>query len=442
MKIVIAGMGTTGNYLARVLQKENHDLVLIERDEQRFRAAQEMFDAQVELGDVSDHTVLEPLIDENVDIFIALTDDDSINIIGVLIARKFGARRAITRINDPDHLIHPLLTDDTEISLLNAEMIVSKDLIRMVGTPSADEVEFFAKGKAEMVKLQVCKESPIAGKKLNQVKVPSSWLVAARIREGNFVIASGETEFLVQDHALVVGDPNRYRELEALFKPRVEKVRRVILIGFNEISARLAQTLDRKHIEVRLIEENKDRAAKASRKLDGVLVLQGDGTDEGILDEAGVAETDYVIALTDDDETNVLISLLAKEKGVHRVVTLTHKMHYRRIIQKIGIDSVINPRSSMVDEIIRVIHHKDLLGINILEGGQGRMMEFIVSAKTRLVDKPLSKAKFPKQILLGAIVRGDELIVPRGNTKIRMGDRVVVFSTLSVLSEVKRLFGG
>jgi len=441
MKIVIAGMGATGAYLAKVLQKEGHDLILVEEANDPYRFAQEHFDAQIELGDMTDSTTLEPIIDETVDIFIALTSSDETNIVSTLIARKFGVKRAIVRINDPNNLIHPLLTDEPNVHLLNAEMIVAKDLIRLVGTPSAAEIEFFAKGKAEMVTLQVKEESSVVDKMLKDVSVPPSWIVVAVVRKGDFKIATGESEILAGDQLLVVGDPAKYHEMEELLGLSSTKVNRAILIGHNEISSKLAVSLANKGIEVRIIEKDKEEAEKAAAGLDGTLVLQGDATNEEILDEAGVEETDYLIALTEDDETNVLISLLAKEKGVSRVVALIQKPHYRKVIRKIGIDTVINPRSSMVDEVVSRIHQKDLLDINILEGGQGRMMEFVATKKTRLVGQPLAKLKLPKETLIGAILRGEQLIIPRGNTRIQADDHVVIFSTLTVFSEVQKLFG-
>ncbi|MCI0597345.1 MAG: NAD-binding protein, partial [candidate division Zixibacteria bacterium] len=174
--------------------------------------------------------------------------------------------------------------------------------------------------------------------------------------------------------------------------------------------------------------------------LDGVLVLHGDGTSGEILEQAGIEETDYLLALTRDDENNILISLLAKEKKVDRVIALAHKPQYRAIIERIGVDSVVNPRSAMVDEIIRCTHLETLSGVSILEGGKGQMMEFEIKKKSRIVDVPLAKIRMPKQTLIGAIVRKDQLIIPRGGDRISVGDRVVVFAGSSVLSQVKQLF--
>jgi len=193
----------------------------------------------------------------------------------------------------------------------------------------------------------------------------------------------------------------------------------------------------KRNIEVRLVEENREKAEQAAGELDGILVLHGDGTSEDILVQAGIDQTDYLLALTNDDENNVLISLLAKEKKVKRVIALTQKPQYKTIIEKIGIDSVVNPRSAMVDEIIRSIHHKDLTGIYILEGGKGQAMEFVIKQKSKAVDVPLSKVKLPKQTLVGAIVRNDKLIIPRGNDTIRVGDHIVVLTARSGISEVK-----
>ncbi|MCA9395654.1 MAG: Trk system potassium transporter TrkA [Candidatus Omnitrophica bacterium] len=441
MKTVVAGLGPTGRMLASFLQKEKHDLILIDQKIEAVQHARERFDAQIECGDTCDPTVLEPIIDDTVDFFIALTPDDKTNIISTLIARKFGVKRAIVRIGDPNNFIHPLLTEDPNVSMLNAEMIVSKELMHLVSTPAADEVEFFAKGKAEIARFHIPKGAPILGNKLCETVMPPTWIVAALIRKGHFVIASGDTILEAEDEILVVGNPKRHGEVESILGLKSPNVKRVVVVGYNSITSKLVRALTKRGVEVRIIEETKEMAEKAAATLDKALVFQGDATDEAILDQAGISETDYLIALTDDDETNVLVSLLAKEKRVPHVATITQKTQYNRVIQKIGIDTSINPRAAMVNELVRVMHRGDLLDINILEGGQGRMIEFEVHKKTKLIGKELSKIKLPKQILIGAIVRGEELIIPRGKTKLQINDHVVVFTTMSIVSEVKKLFG-
>lgn len=441
MKIVISGLGEIGHYLAEILLKEGHDLILIEKNEKRYLQAQERLDAQIVNGDSASALVLEPLVDENTDILAAVTDDDNVNVITALIASRFGVKRVIVRITDPSNLIHPLLTDDPKVSVLNAEMIVAKDLARLVGNPYADEIEFFAGGRAEMVKLHVGENAAISYKKLKEINIPPSWLFIARIRKGEFTILSGDCTLEPGDQLLVMGDPRKSKEIEELLGLRVAKIRRVVLAGFNPISFRLAQTLKRRNIEVRLIEEDKGKAEQAAAVLDGVLILQGDSTSEDILAQAGIDQTDYLLALTDDDETNVLISLLAKERNVQRVIALAQKPQYKPIIEKVGIDTVVNPRSSMVDEIIRSIHHEDLSGITILEGGLGSMIELVVKKKTNVVDVPLSRVRLPKQMLIGAIVRDDKLIIPKGEDRIRIGDNIVIFTIRSVLADVKKIFG-
>ncbi|MDP3921626.1 MAG: Trk system potassium transporter TrkA [Candidatus Omnitrophota bacterium] len=440
MKIVMIGIGEIGYYLAQVLLSEAHEVVLVEKDDAVYRNAQEHLDAKIVKGDGSNALLLEPLIDEKTDLFVAVTDSDAVNIISVLIARKFGAKRAIARIYDPTNLIHPLLTDDPKVSVINAEMIVARDLARLVGNPSAEEVEVFAQGKAEMVKFQIGEEAKVLNQKLSEIKIPSAWIFIARIRGGEFQIVSGETSFQAGDQVILMGDPHKRKEIEALLGLHQEKVKRVILIGFNAISSKLAVTLRSRDIDVRFIEANKEIAERASAEMDGILVFQGDATSDEILEQAGLDESVNVLALSNDDETNILISLLAKEKKVRRVVALAQKPQYKPIIEKIGIDAVVNPRSAMVDEMIRCIHHEDLSGISILEGGMGRMIEFVVKEKTKFVDTALSQLKWPKGILVGAIVRGDQLIIPRGDDRIHIGDHLLIFTTRSALSHVKRLF--
>ena len=318
MRIVITGAGEIGSYLAEILLREKHDLVLIEKDEKKVETARSRFDAQIIHGDGTNAIVLEPLIDESTDIFVSVTDNDPSNIISTLIARKFGAQRAIARVSDAANLIHPLLTDDPKVSLLNAEMIVAKDLARLVGNPHADEVDFFASGRVEMIRCHVGEDAQISHRRLRDIQIPPSWLFIARIRKGDFSIVYGETVLEPGDQMILVGDPKKSKDIEPLLGLKPAKVRRVVLIGYNEVSAKLAVSLARRGIEVRLIEEDEKKAEEASESLDKVLVLHGDGTSEAVLEQAGIDQTDYLLALTGDDESNVLISLLAKEKNVKR----------------------------------------------------------------------------------------------------------------------------
>ncbi len=440
MKIVISGVGETGYFLSQILLREGHDLVLIEQNDKVYRNAQEHLDAQIILGNGANPLILEPVVDEDTDLFLALTDNDPTNILSSLIARRFGAKRCIVRIGDSAHLIHPLLTDDPKISVVNAEMAVSKDLIRLVGNPAADEIEFFGGGKAEMMKLHVSSACPIIHKKLKEIQIPDSWLFIAVTRRGQFMVLSGESVLEPGDHLLIMGDPQKNREIEDLLGLKPFEVHRVIIIGSTEIAESVARSLQKKGIEVRIVEDNAECAEKAAARLDDILVLHGDGTSDEVLAQAGIEQTDMVLALTGDDESNILISLLAKERKVTRVVALAQKPQYKSIIEKIGIDTVLSPRYAMVDEIMRSIHHEDISAINILEGGQGQMMEFVVREKTRYVDVPLANVKLPKRTLIGAIVRGDELIIPRGSDRIQVGDRIVVFTMRSALKEAKKIF--
>lgn len=441
MKIVIVGVGEIGYYLAEIMLAEGHDLILVEKDDVKYRYAREHLDAQIILGDGANALTLEPLVDDDTDIIVSVTDHDATNVVATLIARKFGAKRAITRISHTSNLIHPLLTDDPCVSVLNAEMIIARELSRLIGNPHADDVGFFASGKAEIVRVHVSESTQqIANKKIKDIKIPQTWIFIARIREGDFAIASGETMLMPGDQVLMVGDPKKAKDLEQLFGIVAMTVKRVILIGYDEVTKILAKTLTRRNIEVRLIEENLEKAEQAAAALEKTLVLQGEATNDEILEQAGIDHADYLLALTNDDESNVLLSLLAKEKKVQRVIALAIKTQYKAIIEKMGIDLVLNPRAAMVDELVRNIHKNDLSGVTIFEGGRGRMIELEVKKKTKFVGVPLAKITWPKQVLIGGIIRDDQLIIPRGDNQIEMGDHILIFTTKSVLSEVKRLF--
>ncbi len=203
----------------------------------------------------------------------------------------------------------------------------------------------------------------------------------------------------------------------------------------------MADNLILRNISTRIIESNEEKAAELASQFPEALVLEGDGTDEELQKEAGVPSADYFIALTRDDELNILSSLLAKHLGTKKAICTFRKQQYAPVIESIGIDSVINPRVTTANEIFRLIHKKDTLSVFPVEGGQAQMVEFVTKESSHVAGKPLSEINFPKDSLVGAIVREDEVIIPKGNEPVLPGDRVIIFAMPHALKGTKKLFG-
>lgn len=442
MKIVVLGAGITGMGIAEILLREGHDLVMIEKNLAQFQAAEDKLDARVVLGDASSAMVLEPLIDETTDLLIAVANRDDVNIIATLIARKFGVKRAIVRVKHSSNLIHPLLTDDPYVSAINSDISVARDLLTLVVNPTADEAELFANGRVEMLKLHVADDASIISKKLKDIDVPADWIFVARIRDGVFTIADGETDIRKHDQFLLIGDPERTAAIENLLGLHPIKVKRLVIIGYNPISDHLARMLKARSVDVRMIESDPDLARKAAERLNGVLVINGDETSAEVFEQAGVGQAECVVAVTSDEEQNILISLLAKERKVPRVLTLVQKPQYKSVIEKIGIDAAVSPRQAMVDEIIRCIYHQDMTGITMVEGGKGSMIELTIREDNKFIGITLQKIKLPKDTMIGAIIRAEKLILPRGKDELKKDDKVILFSTKAAVGEVKKVFVG
>ncbi|MDI6794196.1 MAG: Trk system potassium transporter TrkA [bacterium] len=441
MKIIIVGGGTMGLYLTQQLLQESHEITVIENNEKVFETIKETMDVLAVHGDGSDPVVLEPVIEEDTDFILPVTDSDKTNILSSLIAHRFGVKRAIIRINDDDNLMNPLISEEGWIKIINPDLIVAGEIMRLITTPVAEEIELFAGGRVEMLKLTVGDDTPLANKPLNEVEITSSWIFIGHLdEERGFDIPHGETIFRPGDRIIAIGNKKDRAEIERVLGLHSEKVERVIILGGGKIGSYIAEHLQGKGINVRLIELNPFRAERLANELDGVLVFQGDGTSEALLEEVGVEGVDYFVALTKEDEVNILTALLAKDMGALRTVILSRKSQYSPIIEKVGIGLTISPRLCAAGEIIRFLHQKDIMTISYLEGGKGVVLELVVPKEAKVEGKTLKDIKLPRGTLVGAIVRGETLIIPRGVNRLLAGDRLVLFSIPKLVKKLEQIF--
>jgi trk system potassium uptake protein TrkA len=382
MRIVIIGSGEVGTFLASNLCDE-HDIVIIEKDRHQLEYAKEHLDALVIHGDGDNPNVLKQAEIEKADIMLAVSGNDRTNILASIISHSLGIERIIARIRDPDYFEYPQAVQIPQITVVNSGMLVAEKIANLISTPFAWKTETFASGKILMLKLRIEDSSPIEGKKLSEMDPPQAWIFVAISRDGKISIPTGDTRLKKGDYIFALGIPSISDKLESLLGVKREKVDLAIICGGGRVGRRVANTLLENEIEVRVIESDHQRAEMIAEELPGVMVFDGDATNKEILKEAGAASADYYVALTGDDEKNVLSALLAKNLGTKRSTVLYTKPDY--------------------------------------------------------IDLPLHKAGFPKDSIVGIVVRGNEIMIPRGNYVSEIGDMLIIFSLPGAVKTVENI---
>ncbi|MDR1702845.1 MAG: Trk system potassium transporter TrkA, partial [Sporomusaceae bacterium] len=400
-------------------------------NEAKLAAAQTNLDVMTVIGNGAVPRVLRRAGISTCDIFIAVTDYDEVNMVACLAAKQAGVQRTIARVRDEgystDNLggFYQALGVDLTI---NPEMVTAVEINNILKTPGALDIERFADGKVQMFEAKIREGSPYAQIPLAQLSLPPQILVAGIMRTGKMIIPNGKDVLMPHDFVFFVGADEAINAFGNEFNLKKTKVQRVLIIGAGRIGRNLAALLKEAGISVKLIEKDKERSQKAADELEGSMVFCADGADLDVLNEVGIAEADAVVCLTEDDKLNILIALLAKHLGVTRTFIRLENIAYRPISENIGVDVALSARLLTTGAILRLTRPGDVAYVAVLQGAAAEAMEIIVKENFHYLGVPLKDAKFPKNALLGAIVRQDgAVVIPKGNTAFAPQDRVVVF---------------
>lgn len=440
MRIVIIGAGQVGSFLARNLSKE-HDVVMIEKDTDTLDKIKDTLDVLLIHGDGDNPSILKEAKLGKADILLAVSGDDKANIMASFFGNSLGVSRIILRVRDSDYLDYPSILNRPDIHVVNPSEIISEKMKGLISSPFAWRTETFAMGRIQMYKLRVEEATPICEKKLAELGPATSWIFVALSRNGNITIPTGDTKLEAGDYIFALGIPSVLDKLMQLVGIEEEKVESAIVVGGGKVGRNTALALTDMGVSVKLIESNQERARAAAEELPSVIVFSGDASDTKVLKEAGVESIDYFIALTGDDENNVLSALLAKSLGAKRTTVLFTKPDYIDVIEKIGVDRAISVRLSVANEILSLLHIGGVAHVALVEEGKAEILEYEISESSKIIGVSFVDAKFPKGSIVGIVVRDDEVIVPRGDFTPRVNDRLIIFALPEALKKVEKLLG-
>lgn len=438
-RILIIGLGQVGNFLSRELSK-SQEVVVIEKDAELIAKAKETQDVLAIEGDGDDPAVLRQAEIEKADVVLAVTGDDRTNILASFIAHASGVKKIVAEVKNAKYAEYEKVIEDSNISLISSSGIISEKISALISAPFAGRVEFFANGQIELLKLRVDEGVPIIHQKLRTfVSSTRNWIFVGVQREHRITIPRGDTELRPGDFVFALGVPSALEKLKKLFNLKIQKVHSIIIVGGGSVGREVASALHANGLSVRLIESDHEKARAAAEDLVGVMVFEGDGTDLEILKEAGVERSDYLLALTGDDENNVLSALLAKNLGIDRCTVLYSNPDYVEVLEAIGIDRAISVNMAVANGILNSLHLGGEANVSLLYEGAGEILEFDVSEHTKILGVPLSECKMPQGSVIGVCMRDGKPIFPGGDFVAQVGDRLVVFSLPTAAHKVEEI---
>ena len=444
MRIIIVGAGEVGFYIAQKLSEENQDVFLIDKDPEKVRRLTENLDVQAILGSGTSPDTLRDSGIEAAEMLVAATDSDEVNLIACLLARHLNPYIVkLARVRNPEYLKEKDLFGRDLLSvdqIINPESVMVETIRNLMMVPGASDVIDFEEGRVKLIGVTVKPDSPFVDRQLLSFKgMEGRVLVGAIVRGEQVIIPHGEDTLEANDMAYVVV---RAEELPDVFRRldiKDEGLRRVIIVGAGETGTALATFFDKTKINVKIIEKDNQRCTSLAQTLERVIVINGDGSDKTLLQEENIGDCDFMVAVTGDEDSNVLMSILAKGLGARKTITRISKLSYIPLVSALGIDTVVSPRLSAIRAILQHIRKGKIISVAPLKGEHAEAIEAEALESSDLVNLPLSKVKFPKGSLVGAIVRNDEIIIPLGDSVIKPKDRLIIFTLRREVPKLEKL---
>jgi len=451
MKIIILGAGQVGSSLAENLVSEDNDITIVDTNAAQLRALQDRLDLRTVAGRASHPDILLNAGAEDADMIIAVTDSDETNLVACQIAYTlFHTPTKIARIRSMAYLSerNKLFTQDAfpiDVSI-SPEQIITDNIYRLIEHPGSLQVLDFADGQVQMVGVKAFYGGPLVGRELRTLRehIPTvDTRVAAIYRRGHAIIPEGHSVIEADDEVFFIAAKKDIRTVMSELRRLDNPYKRIMIIGGGNIGRRVAKSLEQNY-NVKLIDHNLQRSEEISNELDKTLVIQGDAADQELLLEEGVDKIDVFCALTNDDEANILSSMLAKRMGARKVMTLINRAAYVDLIQSGDIDIAISPQQATIGSLLTHIRRGDVVKVHSLRRGAAEAIEAIAHGEansSKVVGKHIEDIKLPPGTTIGAIVRGKEVIIAHHDTVIESEDHVIMFLVdKKFIPVVERLF--
>jgi len=455
MKIIIIGDGKVGYSLAEHLSQEDHDVTIIDKDPEALRKASESLDVMCVRGNgVSTRIMMEAGI-KTADLLIAATSSDEMNMVCALTGKKLGAKHTVARIRDPEYA-NELSVLKAELGLdlvINPEQAASREIGRLLRFPPATDVEHFAKGRIEFIEIRTNHNMPIIGIPLKDLpsRIAGNILIGAVERGDEVIIPNGDFVIKSGDILYIVGKPSDINEFCKQIGLLTQKIKNVMVVGGGRVAHYLALLLRQIDMKVKIIEIDRERCIELSEMLPDALIINGDGTDQAFLESENLCDMDAFVALTVRDEENLISALLAKQCGVKKVIAKITRINNPAVYTVLGVDSIVNPKLITANYILRFVRglnsalNNPANTVYKIINGKAEVLEFTATKSLRFLNIPLKNLRLVNGVIIGAIARKNEIIIPHGDDCVRLGDNVLVIAVnkrIVDLNEVIASVGG
>jgi trk system potassium uptake protein TrkA len=445
MSIIVVGAGDIGYHLSQSLSLEKEDIIVIDKDIDKTNKIRDALDVQAIEGTGSSLKILQQAGIKESDMLIAVTNSDEVNLISCAVASsQTKSLTKVARVRNFEYIENPELFNDSNPSvdhLINPDYEAVTSIMKLLQFPGAIDVVDFNNGRIKIIGLKV--ENPIFydGIELNDIREKSGLddlVVASIYRDNEVIIPRGYDKIYFDNIVYAITTNENINSLLTFFGKAYDPIKRAMIVGGGNIDIPLSKEFEKMNISTKLIEADEAKSLKMVEELDKTLVLYHDGDMEKLFDEEHIENTDIFIAVTEDEENNILLSLLAKQKGAKKVISLIYNMSYTQFVSKLGIDLVVNPNLCAINRILHFIRKGKVLSATTFHDKKAEAIEAVALETSEIVNKPISKIKFPKDAIITAIIRECELIIPTGTSVIKPGDHVIIFALANAVKNVEK----
>ena len=452
MNVVIVGAGKVGYTLARQLSIENHDVTVIDAKAERIEFVSSNLDVFALMGNGASFEIQQSAGVAHANLLIAATNMDEVNILCCIVAKKLGVPHTIARVRNPEYTKQVVfLRDELGLSMsINPEQATAEEISRVLRFPSANKMEPFAKGRAELVELRIPESSPLCGMTVAEIHptYKAKILVSVVERAGQAMIPSGDKKKKKGDKISVVGSPVEQSKFFQAIGMKKDRVKNVMIIGAGKITVYLTRQLLDMGMHVKIIEKDREKCLAMKNLLGKATVICGDGTKPDLLMEEGLSEADAVIALTGMDESNIITSVYAKTACRGVVIAKVNETHFGTVLEKTGIDVTVQPSSVTVQRIVHYVRAMEntksstMETLYLLNDGKVEAIQFKVGGAVAQTGTPIKDMRIRKDVQISAILRDGKCLIPGGNDTICPGDDVIVTTTSHDVGQIGDIFEG
>ena len=448
MKIIIAGAGEVGFHLAKLLSFESQDITLIDNKKSNLNIAEHQLDIKTIEGNSASISVLKEANVDKSDLVVSLTSSETTNFSTCFLAKQLGAKRTIARISNSEFINSDHDIDFNSIGideLISPENLATEEIKLLIHESAFTNIHAFEEGILKMMGVKLEKKAPFVGKTVMEaasVFPGVHFMPIALKKEGTekTIIPRGDTVFCDGDQVYFITDKKGLQELYNLLGTVKQNIDNIMILGAGRIGSKLARDLSNEGLNVKIIEINEEKANNLAEELSDVMMINVDGRNVDLLVEENLENMDAFIATTGNSETNIMSCLMAKSKKIKKTIALVDNMDYFNLSQSIGIDTLINKKLLAANDIFRFVRNGDIVELAKLNNMDAEIVEFNVSNKSKVLNKKIADLNFPREAIIGGVIRGDKGIIALGDFVIQYGDRVLVCSTPEVLSKVESLF--